>query len=85
MSYKVSVTTPIQTYSIVFGKRNLDYYLSISGKTSNDYFGTKERLLHTYTNFMTGIGMKDAIKDYFTHYETINPKNFTLTKVFVEE
>lgn len=85
MSYKVSVTTPIQTYSIVFGKRNLDYYLSISGKTSNEYFGSKERLLNTYTNFMTSVGMRDDIKDYFTHYETINPKNFALTKVFVEE
>ena len=84
MSYKINVTTPIQTYSFVFGKRNLDYYVEIVGKDTKAIFGTKDFVNKSFEKFITAIGKKDEYSDYLTHFETIDAKKFSLSKVFVD-
>lgn len=84
MSYKVNVTTPIQTYSVVFGKRNNDYFVEVNGKDNKVVFGNKERVNTYFKKFLTSIGNKEEYQDYATRFEKLNLKNFSSSKVFVD-
>lgn len=70
MAFKTSIQTPIQTYDIVFGKRNEEYTLDIIGKNQTKSIkSNKEFALKTYKKFLSSIGMGSSYSDKFAQYE----------------
>ena len=85
MAYKTIIQSPVQSYEVVFGKRNTEYTLYITGKTIlSDIRGDASKILTTYNKFLTRIGEKEKYNDMVTHFETLDSKKFGAAKVYKE-
>jgi hypothetical protein len=83
MAFKTTIQTPIQSYDIVFGKRNEEYTLDIIGKNQTKSIKSdKEFALKTYKKFLSSIGFGSSFSDKYAQFE--GDKRLALVKIFKE-
>jgi hypothetical protein len=83
MAYKTTIQTPIQTYDIVFGKRNEEYTLDIIGKhQTKSIQSNKEFALKTYKKFLSSIGFGSSFSDKYAQFE--GDKKLSSVKIYKE-